>query len=280
MDCTEARTFLVPFILGALDDDDLSSLRSHIDRCRSCALMMSGDGESMTALAHAVPQYEAPANIERDLFSRIDSQQRSRDAIPRRIRAWTAGFGRRLSPRIGGSIAALIIVMIVAAGVWFDNRLDQMTEDSEQLANELSLARVRESQALDRVSAQRRQTYEALEMSAAPGATVNTLLGTGPWSTARGLMMVSASANRAILVVVNLPPLPSDKVYQVWLVKERRKYGSGWFTVDSTGYGQTVIMPMAPFLEFDGAGVTIEPHGGSMDPTGVSVLKGELYELP
>ena len=53
-------------------------------------------------------------------------------------------------------------------------------------------------------------------------------------------------------------------------------HSAGWFTVDSTGYGQTVIIPVAPFWEFDAAGITIEPSGGSIDPTGVSVLSGEL----
>jgi len=46
--------------------------------------------------------------------------------------------------------------------------------------------------------------------------------------------------------------------------------------VDSTGYGQTVIIPVAPFWEFEVAGITIEPAGGSIDPTGVNVLKGDL----
>ena len=76
--------------------------------------------------------------------------------------------------------------------------------------------------------------------------------------------------------MVDLPPLPYGMVYQVWLIKDSRVHGAGWFTVDSTGYGQTVIIPVAPFREFDAVGITIEPRGGSIDPTGVSVLSGGL----
>ena len=76
--------------------------------------------------------------------------------------------------------------------------------------------------------------------------------------------------------MVDLPPLPRGMVYQVWLIKGSLMHSAGWFTVDSTGYGQTVIIPVAPFWEFDAAGITIEPRGGSIDPTGVSVLSGEL----
>ena len=71
-------------------------------------------------------------------------------------------------------------------------------------------------------------------------------------------------------------PCPADKVYQVWLMKGRAKYNAGWFTVDSTGYGQAVIIPMAPFWEFEAAGITIKPAGGSVDPTGVNTLKGDF----
>ena len=88
--------------------------------------------------------------------------------------------------------------------------------------------------------------------------------------------MVSQTSTNALLLVVDLPLLPADKVYQVWPMKGRAKYNSGWFTVDSTGYGQTVIIPVAPFWEFEAAGITIKPAGGSVDPTGVNILKGDL----
>ena len=75
---------------------------------------------------------------------------------------------------------------------------------------------------------------------------------------------------------MNLRPLPPDRVYQVWLVKDGRRYNGGYFTVDSSGYGQTLIFPYASIAEFEGIGITIEPIGGSSGPTGISVLKGDL----
>ena len=88
--------------------------------------------------------------------------------------------------------------------------------------------------------------------------------------------MVSRGGTRALLYFLNLPPLPPFQVYQLWLIKNGQMYSTAIFTVDSTGFGQAVIIPVTPFTEFDGAGVTIEPAGGSTGPTGVSVLKGDL----
>ena len=93
--------------------------------------------------------------------------------------------------------------------------------------------------------------------------------------------MVSQTGTNALVLVVDLLLLPADKVYQAWLMKGRAKYKAMWFTVDSTGYRQTVIIPVTPIWEFEAAGFTIEPAGGSVDPTGVNTLKGRsLVNLP
>ena len=74
-----------------------------------------------------------------------------------------------------------------------------------------------------------------------------------------GMMTCCAVSDRrtiALLAILNLPPLPSDKEYQVWLVSGGRKYPAGLFTMDSTGYAQTVIIPVVPFAEIDGTGIS------------------------
>ena len=89
-------------------------------------------------------------------------------------------------------------------------------------------------------------------------------------------MMISRSEPRALLLALNLDPLPLDKAYQVWLISNGRKYNGGLFRVDSTGFGQAVIIPVVPFRQIDALVITIEPAGGSHDPTGADVLKGDL----
>lgn len=161
-------------------------------------------------------------------------------------------------------------------GVWFNDRLNSVAQTNNDLTDQLRAAEQREAEVMAAIKTQQDMTYKAPLMSDNPGSTVSLLKRTGAWTSARGVMMVSQTGTNALLLVVDLPLLPADKVYQVWLMKGRAKYNSGWFTVDSTGYGQTVIIPVAPFWEFEAAGITIEPAGGSVDPTGVNILKGDL----
>ena len=154
--------------------------------------------------------------------------------------------------------------------------MGDISRDAEQISNELTLARERESEVMSAVEGHREATYELIRMSSTPGTSVNTLLGTGPWSTARGVVMVSYTSNRGLLLVTDLPALPTDRIYRVWLIRDGVKHSAGWFTVDPLGYGQTIIIPLAPFGQFDAMSITIEPRGGSGDPTGVNILEGDL----
>ena len=88
--------------------------------------------------------------------------------------------------------------------------------------------------------------------------------------------MVSSTGAEGLLLVVNLPPLPSDRVYQVWLVSKGRKHSSKTFTVDSSGWGHAIVMPVIPFALVATVEITVEPSGNSIAPTGSGVLKGDL----
>ena len=274
MDCRLAADLMSPYLIGALDDEDRSLVESHLESCGECASAFRGDGRTVAGLAFSVPQRNVPLRVKERLFDRIEfegrmSWTRYRSiAQPRSI----LGVVRRLAAHSDKLAAPALVVLIVLAGVWLNNRLD---ETSLERPSGADLANVVEAQTSG-PSRDIGTLHETLLMSSSPGASVNLLSGTQPESPARGMLMASRKTNRALLLVVDLPPLPYNRVYQVWLIRDNRIYDAGWFTVDSTGYGQTVIIPMAPFWEFDAAGITIEPIGGSVDPTGVNVLSGDL----
>ena len=277
MGCSDVEERIVPYLTGALGDADAAVLEKHIAACRDCSRVMAQ--EMVADLAHAVPQKSPPQSVKDRLFYRIEA-----GSLWRRASIW---LGSRVSERVGlfrqravrglfGGAAVALAVALMVTGVWFNDRLSEVARDAEQLSDELALARERESEVMSAVEEHREATYELIRMSSTPGTSVNTLLGTGPWSSARGIVMFSYTSNRGLLLVTDLPALPSDRIYRVWLMRNGVKYDAGWFTVDPLGYGQTVIIPLAPFTQFDGMGITIEPRGGSGVPTGVNVLKGDL----
>ena len=269
MDCREAEELFVPYLLGAIDERERRLMDSHLESCGACSVALHGDGETVASFAFELAQLEVPSQVKRRLFKRVERNGRLARVASRLVmqaEAYSRGFSQAFMPHVGKAVALVLIVGVVLAGVWFNDRLNSVSQINNDLADQLVAS----------VKNQQKMAMDMLDMFNEPGASVSLLSGTGAWTSARGRMTVSRSGTKAFLLVVDLPPLPADKVYQVWLIKDRAKYNAGWFTVDSTGYGQTVIIPVAPFWEFEAAGITIEPAGGSLDPTGVNVLKGDL----
>ena len=261
-ECDAAGELFRSYLLGETDESQAALVETHLETCSSCLLLL--DGETLTRLAHSVPQQTAPSHVKDRLYGRIESEEESVSPLDRLVERWSSYVEevlRSLSAQSGRLGLVGLAIALILGGAWFYDRLNEISP--EQPATVLE-------------GDEMASRNEALLMSSSPGASVNVLHGTGPGESARGVLVASHSSDRALLLVVDLPPLPRGMVYQVWLLKGSLVYSAGWFTVDSTGYGQTVIIPVAPFWEFDAAGITIEPRGGSIDPTGVSVLSGEL----
>ena len=168
------------------------------------------------------------------------------------------------------------VVALLFGGVWFNNRLTNISSDNAELTDQMQDVMERDAQVRKMVSDQRHLT----SMAAAPGVSVNMLQGTDESTRAWGMVACCAVAETgtvALLAVSNLPPLAADQVYQVWLFRDNKIYSAAVFDVDSTGYGQVVIIPpVLPFDEIDGIIITVEPSGGSPDPTGSNVRRGDL----
>ena len=272
IECDSAAELVQSYLLGDLEKLEARLLESHLESCPSCSLLLEGDGETVARLAFSVTQRTAPSCVKERLLGRIETEGRAERTLPRVLEHWSAyayveDVLRSLSAHSGKLALTAAIAAVVLVGAWSNDRLnDDASSEQPTLALEA-----------DSAGADGRESrHESLLMSSSPGASVNMLSGTGPGESARGVLVASRTSNRALLLVVDLPALPYGMVYQVWLIKNNRMHNAGWFTVDSTGYGQTVIIPVAPFWEFDATGITIEPRGGSTDPTGVSVLSGEL----
>ena len=274
MDCSDAEGLVVPYLRGALSDDEAATLERHIAACRNCSLIMSR--ELVADLAYAAPQMDPPPAVRDRLFARVESRRAWNLAGTAPLSSLIGRLGKRTRRGLAVCAAAALAVVLLASGVWFNDRLSDISRNVELLSDELALARERESEVISAVEERRAATYELIRMSSTPGASVRSLTGTGASSSARGVVMVSYASNRALLLVADLPALPPDRIYQVWLTRDGVSYGAGWFTVDTLGYGQTIIIPLAPFGQFDGVGVSIEPRSGGADPTGVNVLEGDL----
>jgi len=103
---------------------------------------------------------------------------------------------------------------------------------------------------------------------------VVSFLSTTADEDARGVMVVTENGRFGTLVVDGLTELEVSQQYQLWLIQDGQRISGGVFSVDQWGYGAMVIRAPQPLGDYSNFGVTIEPAGGSPNPTGDKVLDG------
>jgi anti-sigma-K factor RskA len=81
--------------------------------------------------------------------------------------------------------------------------------------------------------------------------------------TATATVVRSASLNKAVITVTNLPGAPQGKVYELWLQQGNTMVKAGFIP---NGSSNTVLL-QGDAATATGAGITIEPAGGSSTPT-------------
>jgi hypothetical protein len=90
-----------------------------------------------------------------------------------------------------------------------------------------------------------------------------------------GQLIADPNDRSAVLVISGLPPLEPGKTYQVWLIGEA-PVSAGLLTVDENGQSVLVITSEEAIGSFNSLGISIEPEGGSLEPSDEIVVLSEL----
>jgi anti-sigma-K factor RskA len=90
-----------------------------------------------------------------------------------------------------------------------------------------------------------------------------------------GSILVDKERNMVALIVWNMPQLDETKTYQIWLIDPKGdRVSGGIFRPESDQpYTTQIIWPKQSLANFVGIGVTVEPSGGSEQPTGARVFR-------
>lgn len=104
---------------------------------------------------------------------------------------------------------------------------------------------------------------------------VIALEGTEDAPTARGTFYTGDDTS--LLVLQGLPSLPQSKVYELWLIPSvGEPISAGLVSVEERGSTTVNIDMTGKAQDFAAVGVSIEPAGGSPQPTGPIVLLGTV----
>jgi len=247
----DLHTLTGAYALDALSGREAREFSRHLARCPACAQEVAELRETAVRLSMAVAEVPPAALRARVMAALPDVRQlpppprRTADVVPLRGRTW-----RQRLPYLAA--AACLAGAVVSGGVAVD------------AAHDADRARAR----TDHVEQQAAQLTAVL---AAPDAAYRTRALSGGGN---GTVVASARAGRAAFVFRDLPRLSGSRVYQLWFGHHGAMTPAGLVEPDRR---DGAVLLAGSSHGADGVGVTVEPHGGSRQPTTRPVL---LVSIP
>jgi len=238
----DLHSLVGPYALDALEaGSERDRFIRHLSRCQSCAAEVKGFREVATAMAFAAAA-EPPAELrDRVLTAAARTRQLPPEvrthARPRRARGSVPWV-----PWLSGVVATASIVVAVLFGFAQAHTRDEL--------NQLKA----ENQAI------------SLLLSAPQAKLLTHTVTNGGVAT----VVLAADRHELAVVTTGLPALPSGQVYQLWLIGKPKTVSAG--LLPPAKNGQTPAVLATGVVKGDTLGLTVEPAGGSAQPTTTPIL--------
>ncbi len=109
-----------------------------------------------------------------------------------------------------------------------------------------------------------------------PTAQKTVLQFTDPNSTARVVYYRLSDQSNGVLEIAQMPPLPSGKQYQFWLIDSQSPKPYNTFSTESGAVMDLLIHKDDKTAAYQTVALTIEPSGGSPAPTTKPIAVGQF----
>ena len=227
------------YALGALDTKDSAALEAHLQTCAACRAELVSYRATSDQLLVSLPPQEPSAALRKQLQRRLPSAQKS------------------ARPRLNGSLSRLAVAIAIVLLL---------------ILNVVSLSQVR---ALQDQQAQLMDQIQNGQMALVMLSYPHTQSVPIQAENVTGSLLLDREYNNAVLILRGLPAIPEDQTYQVWLIAPDGERTSAGLVRPQTNI-PFISQPVSATQElanFVGMGMTIEPAGGSDQPTGAQVFR-------
>jgi anti-sigma-K factor RskA len=265
MDLPQHIEELLPFYaLDALTDEERELVENYLAEHPETRQQVEDMGRAASALPHGVSPVQPSPRAKQALMARVtaDAEARVRSAAQTlREPARLVNPFENLFRTLSFAAAAIAIVWAIFLNV-----------QVARLQNEVSVLNERleaQSQSIDQIIANLPQTDQANVITV-------SLRGTQVQPQAQGQLIADPDSQAAVLVIAGLPRLEPGKTYQVWLIDGGAPVSAGLLSVDENGQGVFIVNSDESIGSFNSLGISIEPQGGSVQPTGDIVVLSDL----
>jgi anti-sigma-K factor RskA len=257
---------LAAYALGALPDSEAAAVARHLATCAACRAVTADLGATVGLLAVTPTPVAPSADLKQRLLAAAQAEQATGEPASARIppttgdsaaapvapialpdaaaRAARPGTARRAVDWFPWLATAAALLISLSVGVW-----------NAQLRGEL-----REQSAESELIHAARQSW--------------ALTPTPDGSSGRGLLMEPETGGPPVLLLQDLPRQPPNRTYQVWVIRDGQPASAA--VLRPAAEGQQVVQLQQGLSGVDTVAVSVEPAGGSPNPTGPIVLAGNL----
>src|SRR5579863_943933 len=243
---------LALYALNALDGEERASLESHLATCPACRTeleQLRGDG-ALLALSTLGPK--PPARAKQRLMEAVAKETSASPSVTATRSSWWGWLGW----------AATAAVIVFAASLWKENSALRQTLVSATAQAQQS---ARDLEDLRRVAAP----------IVAPDAQRVTLVALKTPPQPQGKAFYLKNRNSLVFVANNMPPLPPQKAYELWLIPTTgAPIPAGVFKPDAHGSATVVNPPLPAGAEAKAFAITVENEAGATTPTMPIVMMG------
>lgn len=229
------------YAIGALDQGETIALELHLKTCELCQAELASYQVIRDNLLLAVPSQQPSAALRQRLLARLPAAKKPVPARPRTFWSFNQiAFGFAMLALLGFSIYSMLQI-----------------------------------QALQRQQADLQRQLQTGQMALAALAYPETRSIVIENAGVAGTLLLESEQNVAVLIVWNMPALQLGQTYQVWLIDPQgnRVSGGTFNSRSDQPFTSFSVVPPGSLANYKGIGVTVEPSGGSSQPTGTRLFK-------
>lgn len=241
---------LALYALGELQGEDRIVLEEHLEDCASCRAELEQLRGDMALLALSAPVSSPPPRARERLMNAISREPR-RDIVAKSRKWWG------LIPYFAAAVLALVAVVFSMQNRRLHRQLTDLRASSAEQHTQLE---------------QVRRTLSALT---SPDTIRVTLVAVKAPPQPQGKALYLRRRGTLIFLANNLPQLPSEKAYELWLIpRAGAPLPAGVFKPDAHGSASVVNPPLPAGIEPKAFAITVEPEQGSTAPTSAIIMIG------
>lgn len=264
MNRDEIKDSIAAYCLGALDPEEKKNIEEQIASGDPEILRLYNEMMQVTsALPYEVPAKKPPRRLKVSILAAIEPEDEPVTqkviSLQKENKRW---FKLSMSFAFATVLAVTALVMYSAV----------LKSEIKTLRSQISISHELMTNLRGKLVDQQR----ILNVVQSSELRIINVAGTKVSPSSKGKVYWDTEQNKAVFYAYDLPELPSDKDYQLWMIRsdQPEPVDAGVFTLDENGIGAITLDVIADSQNLSAFAVSLEPKGGVPQPTGDIYLVG------